>query len=154
MCPRGVPPPLIPPVAPWGGPAAVDPAGGADAEQGLVGENVLPVEESDLTAGQNLAPGAADRQVHLAHVDLGAEAVVSAGASGIGPALNLGRKAEVHAEIGVPLFTLRIEHRKRGKQSGSQVEALATDTDQPTRCADRTPVGALALVDGKCVHVA
>ena len=65
MRPRVVPPP-------------VRATRGADAEQGLVGQDVLPAEEAELTAGQDLTPGTADGQEHLTHVDLGAEAVVDA----------------------------------------------------------------------------
>ena len=74
------------------GAATIDAAGGSDAEQGLVGQDVLPVEETDFTAGQDLAPGSTDSQVHLTHIDLGTEAVV-----GLATALNLRGKPEVHA---------------------------------------------------------
>ena len=68
MRPRVVPPPLP------GRPAVA-----ADAEQGLVGQDVLAAEEADLAADEDLAPAPAHGQVDLTHVDLGAEAVVDAG---------------------------------------------------------------------------
>ena len=86
----------------------------ADAEQGLVGQDVLPAEQAELTAGQDLTPGAADGQVHLTHVDLGAEAVVCTPAA----ALDLRGEAEVHAEIGVAFLALRIEHGEGRQQAG------------------------------------
>ena len=126
MRPRVVPPPS-------------DAAGGADAEERLVGENVLPVEEPDLTAGQDLTPAAPDGQVHLPHVDLGAEAVVRAGAIGAGTALDLGREAEVDAEIGVAFLTLRIEHGEGRQQAGAEVEALRRRSRSGRRARQSCP---------------
>ena len=88
-------------------------AGAADAEQRLVGQDVLALEEAQLAADEQLAPAAADGQEHLTHVDLGAEAVVDAGG-----AVDLRREAEMHAEIGVAFLALGIEHRKRRQQAG------------------------------------
>src|SRR6185369_17947191 len=66
-----------------------------DAEQGLVREDVPPGEQAEFLTGQDLAPGPADGQEHLTHIDLGAEAVVDAAT-----ALHFGREAEVDAEVG------------------------------------------------------
>jgi len=50
-------------------------AAARDAEERLVGQDVLPLVKTELPAGEDLTPGPADGQVHLTHVDLGAGSV-------------------------------------------------------------------------------
>src|SRR6185503_8664937 len=124
-------------------------ARGAHAEQGLVGQNVLPVEETQLAADQQLTPGAADRQVHLTHVDLGPEAVVYARG-----ALHVWGEAEVNAEIGVTLFPFRIEHSKGRQQSDGEPRRLDRSAGRRDPAGRDRVAAALALfVIDERVHV-
>ncbi len=116
--------------------------GGADAEQRLVGQDVLAAEQSELAAGQDLAPGSADRQVHLTHVDLGAEAVMRHDRRTlfhrVATALNLGGEPEVHAEVGVALFALGVEHREGREQAGANTGCTSPPAaDDSARCCEQ-----------------
>ena len=86
--------------------------GTADAEQSLVGQDVLPAEEAEFPADEQLAPGAAHREEHLAHVDRGAEAVVHSDA-----APDRGREPEVDAEVRLAFLALGIEDGEGGQEA-------------------------------------
>src|SRR6266705_927162 len=97
----------------------------ANAEQRHVIEDVLAVEQTQFTTREELrAVLEPDRQVHLAHVDKGAELVV-----GVTIVLNLWRKPDVYAEVQPAFLTLRVERRECRQQTGahaavSQLRAL------------------------------
>src|SRR6266853_6697546 len=100
-------------------------ANGADPEQRHVIEDVLAVEQTQFTTGKDLrAVLEPHRQVHLAHVDLGAELVV-----GVAALLNLRRGPDVYAEVQPAFLTLCVERRECRQQTGadtavSQLRAL------------------------------
>src|SRR5207244_13519428 len=91
----------------------------ADPEQRHVVEDGLATEQAELAARQDLAPLAAHRQIHLAHVDLGAglsavpEVIVHAGV------LDLWCEAEVHGQVHPGFFPLGPERRERSASPGA-----------------------------------
>src|SRR2546430_773941 len=86
----------------------------AHAEQGHVVQNVLPAEQRKLAACQHLAPGTAERQVDLTHVDLRAELIVR-----VAEVLDLRREPEVHGEVHARFLAARLERREGGEQAGT-----------------------------------
>src|SRR2546422_5405063 len=94
-------------------------ANGADAEQRHVLHDFLAAEQPELPAGENLGSVLEpDRQVDLAHVDLGArlrtvaEVVVNAGV------LDLRREPEVDAEVHAGFLAARLKGGEGGKEPG------------------------------------
>src|SRR2546422_11726524 len=99
-------------------------ANGADAEQRHVLHDFLAAEQTELPAGENLGPVLEpDRQVDLAHVDLGArlrtvaEVVVNAGV------VDLRGEPEVDPEVHAGLFAARLEGGEGGEEPGPNTAA-------------------------------
>ena len=111
---------------------------------------------SAVATREDRPPGSTHRQVDLAHVDLGTEAImpltVHAAATGSGPAyviaaLNLRREAEVHAEIRVAFFTFGIKDREGRQQTGANADGAF-----PAKGIGSTATH--IIVDEEGVHVA
>src|SRR5205807_9049711 len=71
------------------------------------------LEQPQFAARENLTPLATNRQVHLPHVDLGAELVVS-----VTTILNLRRESDVSGEVHAGFLAACFERRERGKEAG------------------------------------
>src|SRR5690606_40457492 len=81
----------------------------AGAGERHVGEDVLPLEETDLAAGEDLSPRSAHCEIRFAQVDLRTEVVVQT------VALDLRREAEVHAEVEAAFLASGGERRVAGQ---------------------------------------
>ena len=73
-------------------------------------QDVLTLEQPQFAARENLTPLAANRQVHLPHVDLRAELVVS-----VKTILNLRRESDVSGEIHAGFLAACFERREGGQ---------------------------------------
>src|SRR5207253_3296284 len=99
---------------------------GADAEQGLVIQDVLAPEQRELAAGEDLAPGTTERHIHLPHVNLraGLRAVPEVVVHGACPwgdvsILDLWREPEVDPQVHSSFFAARLERGERRQEAGA-----------------------------------